>query len=215
MCNHDDGCLSERQLILHVQEFLQHKSPHEHPAAHLSAAWRRFYRDYSPQVRRVASRYLADANDQDDCFQQVWLALLVLLPRLNFDPVRGTFRGWLSTVTRRLTQQFVRQRDRQQAHITVQIPEWEQTVTIRVSGPLEKLQARERIGLVHQVLQQLQDRLSLPTYRVFYLRSMEGQSFDEIAKRLNLTSQQVRFRHQRAKQKAAQLMTLAGRSACE
>jgi RNA polymerase sigma-70 factor (ECF subfamily) len=210
MFDQDEGRVSETELILDVQQYLHQKSRREHPPAYLIVAWRRFYGDYSPLVRQIVSRYVPHRADQDDCFQHVWLSLLVLLPRLKFDPDRGTFRGWLSTVTQRLVRRFVQQLVQQQAHVSVHIPEWDKTVDFRVSGPLQELQKSEQIELVHRILDQLQNRLSLPSYRVLHLRWIEGRSFDEIARQLHLTSRQVHWRHHSAKQKAAELMIVAG-----
>jgi RNA polymerase sigma-70 factor (ECF subfamily) len=206
----DEGRVSDAELIRDVQQYLHQKSRHEHPSASLIVAWCRFYRDYSPLVRQVVSRSVPRAADQDDCFQHVWMSLLLLLPRLKFDPKRGSFRGWLSTVTQRLARQFVQKLDRQRAPVCVPIPEWDETVDFRVSGPLQELQQSEQVELVHRVLKQLQARLSLPSYRVFHLRWIEGQSYDEIARQLHLTSRQVRWRHHSAKQKAAKLMACSG-----
>ena len=171
----DDGRVLEAELIRDVQLYLHQTLQHEHPPAYLIVAWRRFYRDYSPMVRQIASRSVPCPSDHDDCFQHVWLSLLALLPRLKFDPERGSFRGWLNTVTHRLARQFVQKQDRQQAHVCVHVPEWDKIVDFRVSGPLQELQKSEQIELVHRLLEQLRTRLSLPSYRVFHLRWIEGQ----------------------------------------
>lgn len=212
MDNLDAIALSKSQLILCVQQFLKEKSNREQPTSFLIATWERFYRDYSPHVRRIVSRYLPAKADQDDCFQHIWQKLLQVLPRLSFDPARGTFHNWLATVAHRLTQRFLTKIRRQRVEITISDSGWENNVSLQVAGPLDRLQTQEKIRLVHQVLQQLRSRLSDRTYQVFYLRWMKMESFGEIAQRLNLTTEQVRWRNHRAKRKAEELLTCSLRS---
>jgi len=212
----NNGCLqafqTETELISYVQEYLKRWSKQVLPNKNQAEAWDRFYRTHSPLVRRVAAGYRLSKSDEDDCFQHIWQKLLQILPRLSFDPARGTFRSWLATVVHRLALKFVLKLRRQQAEITIYVPEWAKTISVQVTEPLDRLQKKETIRMVQQVLQELRSRLSLPSYQVFHMRWMEGQSFDEIAKQLNLTPNQARWRHHRAKQKAEELLALTMQS---
>ena len=202
----------ETQLVARVQACLKCWSQQVRPHEHQAKAWDQFYRSYCPLIRRVAADYQLSKSDEEDCFQHIWQKLLQILPQLSFDPARGTIRNWLTTVVRRLALKFVQKLRQRQAKITIYVSNWKKTISVQVTGPVDRLQTKEKIRMVQQMLQQLRSRLSLPSYRVFHMRWMEGQSFDEIAKQLDLTPQQARWRHHRAKQKAKELLALTMQS---
>jgi len=62
-------------------------------------AWRQFVALYAPPIHRLArQRGLQDA-DAADLTQEVLRTVSVAAPALIYDPGRGSFRGWLYTVT--------------------------------------------------------------------------------------------------------------------
>jgi RNA polymerase sigma-70 factor (ECF subfamily) len=70
-------------------------------------AWREFVQIYGPVVYRFArNRGLQDA-DAADLMQDVLRSVARTAPRLEYDPARGTFRGWLYTVTRNKIYNFL------------------------------------------------------------------------------------------------------------
>jgi RNA polymerase sigma factor (sigma-70 family) len=75
-------------------------------------AWREFVRLYAPVVYGFArKRGLQDA-DAADVMQEVLRSVSSVAPRLEYDPARGTFRGWLFTVTRNKVFNFLDGRKR-------------------------------------------------------------------------------------------------------
>src|SRR5271163_3527766 len=63
-------------------------------------AWQEFVHLYAPVIYGFArKRGLQDA-DAADLMQEVLRSLSSAARRLDYDPARGTFRGWLFTVTR-------------------------------------------------------------------------------------------------------------------
>src|SRR5437870_3022128 len=77
-----------------------------------AAAWREFVRLYAPIIYGFArKRGLQDA-DAADLMQDVLRSVSGAMNRLEYDPVRGTFRGWLFTVTRNKVFNFLDSRKR-------------------------------------------------------------------------------------------------------
>lgn len=76
-------------------------------------AWRQFVQAYAPVVYGFArKRGLQDA-DAADLMQEVFRSVAGAAPRLEYDPKRGSFRGWLYTVTRNKIYSFLDGRKRQ------------------------------------------------------------------------------------------------------
>ncbi len=70
-------------------------------------AWREFVQLYGPVVYRFArNRGLQDA-DAADLMQDVLRSVARNANRMEYDPKRGTFRGWLYTVTRNKIYNFL------------------------------------------------------------------------------------------------------------
>src|SRR3954468_13868889 len=75
-------------------------------------AWREFVHLYAPVIYGFArKRGLQDA-DAADLMQDVLRSVSRAAPRLEYDPSRGTFRGWLFTVTRNKVFNYMESRNR-------------------------------------------------------------------------------------------------------
>src|SRR5882672_12036951 len=75
-------------------------------------AWQEFVHLYAPVIYGFArKRGLQDA-DAADLMQEVLRSVSSAVHRLEYDPVRGTFRGWLFTVTRNKVFNFLESRSR-------------------------------------------------------------------------------------------------------
>src|ERR1700688_963235 len=75
-------------------------------------AWQEFVHLYAPIIYGFArKRGLQDA-DAADLMQEVLRSVSNAAHRLEYDPARGTFRGWLFTVTRNKVFNFLESRSR-------------------------------------------------------------------------------------------------------
>lgn len=75
-------------------------------------AWQEFVGLYAPVIYGFArKRGLQDA-DAADLMQDVLRSVSSAVHRLEYDPIRGTFRGWLFTVTRNKIFNFLESRSR-------------------------------------------------------------------------------------------------------
>lgn len=76
-------------------------------------AWAEFVDLYAPLVYRLARRQGLQDADAADLTQEVLRVAVNALPRFDYDPGRGSFRGWLLTVARHLLVRQLEARRRQ------------------------------------------------------------------------------------------------------
>ncbi len=78
-----------------------------------ATAWKEFVQLYATIIYGFArKRGLQDA-DAADLMQEVMRAVSGAMGRLNYDPAKGTFRGWLYSITRNKIYTFLEARTRQ------------------------------------------------------------------------------------------------------
>lgn len=63
------------------------------------AAWSRFVSLYIPMLTRWTRESGLEAQDGLDVVQDVLVTLVNQLPQFHYDPARGSFRGWIKTLT--------------------------------------------------------------------------------------------------------------------
>ena len=85
--NTEYGTNTSRTLLLRVRE------PQDRQA------WEEFVNRYAPQIFNWCRRYQLQESDAADVTQDVLVKLVRTMQDFQYDPARGSFRGWLKTVT--------------------------------------------------------------------------------------------------------------------
>jgi RNA polymerase sigma-70 factor (ECF subfamily) len=80
-----------------------------------SSAWDQFVDIYAPLVFAYGRRHRLQDADASDLVQEVLRAVAAASGGFTYDPARGSFRGWLLTVTRNELRRLVRRGSRQPA----------------------------------------------------------------------------------------------------
>lgn len=70
-------------------------------------AWAEFLERYTPRIFQWCRRYNLQESDASDVTQEVLGKLLKAMRSFQYDPAKGSFRGWLKTVTNNAIRDFV------------------------------------------------------------------------------------------------------------
>ena len=151
-------------------------------------AWREFVRLYAPVIYGFArKRGLQDA-DAADLMQDVLRSVSGAMGRLDYDPVRGTFRGWLFTVTRNKVFNFLDSRNRRVQGSgdsrTQQRLEQHAEADGKLSADWE---ADYQRAMAAQAMETVKGEFQPATWQAFILTAVEGRAPAEVAARVGLS----------------------------
>lgn len=160
------------------------------------SAWMRFAELYRPAIRefiRISSPALQEA-DVEDVSQDVFSRLVSVFREGSFDPAKGSFRNYLSTVVRRILidrarRQAVRFASERALPLSAASETAAETVDAAVLADLNWRIARHQAAVTHVFAK---SALGEHARRIYVLNKTEGLTAAEIAKRLGEKSNAVR-----------------------
>ncbi|MDO4163006.1 MAG: RNA polymerase sigma factor [Bacteroides sp.] len=155
-----------------------------------------FRKDVLPlkdQLFRLALRITFDRAEAEDIVQET---LIRVWNKRDEWPQFGSIEAYCTTVARNLAIDRSEKKDAQTVELT---SDMEQD-TPDASSPYDRLVNKERLTLVHRLMNELPDKQR----QIMQLRDIEGKSYKEIAVLLSLTEEQVKVNLFRARQKVKQ-----------
>src|SRR5215831_2166891 len=147
-----------------------------------AVAWQEFVRLYAPVIYGFArKRGLQDA-DAADLMQDVLRSVSSALGRLDYDPIRGTFRGWLFTVTRNKVFNFLDSRSRRvqasgDSRVQQRLEE-QADVNGNLSADWE---ADYQRALAAQAMERIKREFQPATWNAFLQTALEGRTPAEVS----------------------------------
>lgn len=151
-------------------------------------AWSQFVDLYAPLVYGFARKHGLQDADAADLTQEVLGAVAGAVKRLEYDPQRGSFRGWLFTIVRNHLRKFLVRQSRQcqaSGGSSVQNLLNEQSAREEDQAALWDQEHERRLfaWAAEQVRRSFQDS----TWQAFWQTAVEGKSGKEVARGLGLT----------------------------
>lgn len=141
---------------------------------------------------RLALRITFDRAEAEDVVQD---AMIRVWNKREEWTQFGSIEAYCLTVAKNLAIDRSQKKEAQNVELT---PEMEEESEI--SGPYDQLVNNERMSIIHRLINELPEKQRL----IMQLRDIEGESYKEIAKILNLTEEQVKVNLFRARQKVKQ-----------
>jgi RNA polymerase sigma factor (sigma-70 family) len=151
-------------------------------------AWLQFVDLYAPLVYRFARRRGLQDADAADLTQDVLQTVARTSGRLEYDPGRGTFRGWLFTVARNLLHNFLaRQRRRLPAEGGSDVLRKLEEVPAPTEDEEALWQQEYARRLFDWAAEQVRGNFQETTWQAFWRTAVNGESPREVATALELS----------------------------
>ena len=152
-----------------------------------ATAWQDFAEIYQPLIYSLARKRGLQEADAFDLTQEVMSRVARSIANWDPDPERGSFRGWLATITRNMVVQFFRKNNR--------LPKSGNRSEIQDllnNQPDESIESREfDIEQDRQVFawaaNKIKDQFEPNTWTAFWDTAVNGQPITEVAQRLGIS----------------------------
>lgn len=152
------------------------------------AAWQEFTALYGPVIYGFArKRGLQDA-DAADLMQDVLRSISTAIGRLDYDRRRGTFRGWLFTITRNKVFNFLSARKirPQGSGDTTTNQLLNQHPDENDGAETWELEYQRRLASI--AMQRVKGDFQENTWQAFWLTAVEGKPVAEVARQLGMSA---------------------------
>lgn len=148
------------------------------------AAWSQFVEVYAPLVYGFARKHGLQDADAADLTQEVLRSVSSAAGRLEYDPQRGSFRGWLFTIVRNKLRNFLASAQRR----------WQGSGDTDAQRRLEALPDPEgnwdreyEQRLFAWAAEQVRGEFEEKTWQAFWQTAVEGRAAGEVSQALGLS----------------------------
>ena len=152
-------------------------------------AWSEFVQLYGPVVYGFARKRGLQDSDAADMVQEVLRSVARNAHRMEYDPKRGTFRGWLYTVTRNKIYNFLSAQKRQQRGAG-DVSSQERLEAL--ADPKNDTEAVWELEYQRRISAKAMDRVKHEfqpaTWQAFWGTAVEGRAATEVGESLKMTS---------------------------
>ncbi len=150
-------------------------------------AWREFVQIYAPAVYNFGrKRGLQDA-DAADLMQDVLRSVAGAVGRLNYDPRRGNFRGWLYTIARNKLYNFLDGRRRRAPVAGDATQQLEAQADPDAGDPVADWDREYERRLSAYAMERVRPEFQETTWQAFWLTAVDGLDARAVGDRLGLS----------------------------
>jgi RNA polymerase sigma factor (sigma-70 family) len=157
-------------------------------------AWDRFVTAYAPQVFAWCRRHNLQDSDAADVTQEVLTRLVRTMKTFNYDPQRGSFRGWLKTVTQNAVRDLIADGRRQGCGVgdTQATRAFAGICDAAASAELEeRISSQYEQQLLREAETRVQARVQSKTWAAYRLTAVDQRSAQSAAEELEMPVSEV------------------------
>lgn len=151
------------------------------------SAWAVFLEIYQPLIFRLARSRGVQEADAREVTQEVLLAVSKAIGRWESDPQRGSFRGWLSTITRNLVVNFlIRQSRHPRGSGDSDFHRWLEQRPDPRSEESAWFDREEEHQIFRWAAEHVRSEFRAATWQAFWRTAVEGADATSVANELNV-----------------------------
>ncbi|MEO2016661.1 MAG: sigma-70 family RNA polymerase sigma factor [Fuerstiella sp.] len=147
-------------------------------------AWLDFYELYRPVIYRMARRRGLQDADAQDLTQRVLTSVAAKVGDWQYDPERGRFRTWLSTVTRNAIIDHLRKVKPDVARGGSSLIQQLNRLPASDEATHDEIQREQKRQLFRRVAEEIRPEFGETTWMAFWLTSVELAAVTDVADRL-------------------------------
>lgn len=145
------------------------------------AAWRRFVDNYAKLLFQVCRRTGLHEQEAEDVVQETMAAVARQMPTFEYDRSKGSFKGWLSRVTRNHTADFLEKKTRRNRHLVAEpLADSDGASQLEQSDLDAVWESEWREHLLGRALKRAQEVVSMQNIQIFQLSAVQNWSTQEI-----------------------------------
>ena len=157
-------------------------------------AWERFVEIYSPHVNRWCKKFGLQENDASDVTQDVLLKLLNAMQEFDYSPSKGSFRGWLKTVTSNMIRDLKKSAKRRDdgsgdTKVMQQIANISDASAFDQLAKLVETQYESELLMI--ATNKVKQRVADQTWKAYELNAVDQVPAKEVALELNIPISEV------------------------
>ena len=151
-------------------------------------AWSTFLEIYQPLIYRVIRQRRVQDADAREVTQEVLLAVANSIDQWEADPQRGTFRGWLTTITRNLVVNFlIKQSRHPRGSGNSDFRRGLESLPAPVGDESELFDVEERRQIFRWAADRIRPEFRESNWQAFWRTAVEGQGAIEVARELGIS----------------------------
>ena len=157
-------------------------------------AWNEFVECYAPKIFLWCRRFHLQESDASDVTQEVLVKLVSAMKSFVYDPARGSFRGWLKTITTNAVRDLGRtwQRDGRavgNAHLAQLLESLEDPKAVKVLE--EVIEGAHQQQILQEAETQVALRVQPHTWKAYQLTAMQQRPAAQVARELQMRISEV------------------------
>ena len=151
-------------------------------------AWRLFASIYTPLVYRYAMKSGLQDADAADVAQETMCNVVRVIRRFEYDPSRGSFRGWLLTVVRNtLRRRFKKAQNQAAGSGDTRVQSMLQQSPDPLTENDEDWDREYELWLFHKVANMIKSEFHAKTWGAFWRTAVEGSEVASVAVELGIS----------------------------
>ena len=154
-------------------------------------AWREFHDIYGRLIFSYSLHFDISYAEAEDIVQEVCIKVFRQIPKFDYSPAKGRFRGWLKTITRNTVIDYLRRKQTRQKTTKEFRQHMEQVLVDEAAADDEIWQKEWEKALCETAMERVRTRVGEETFRIFQRYVLDRDSAQDVANETTLDANAI------------------------